>query len=199
MSVTAIVDTGATFLCIPVDVAERLELETLETRRVETADGRACDVPYVGPVLLRVQGHQCLTGALVLGGAGGAGAAGCDPAGGHGAAGVAGAGAGGAGSDVMYWRLRDLPELQHLDEPDRRALLRASGGRGFVFWTAMRAAAAGLLLTLLTLTTFAGLFLRAEAYAFSVVAVLWPLYTLGLYGLAVRRARAQMRECPSAD
>ena len=63
----ALVDTGAMTLCIPEDIAVRLELAELEKRDVTTADGKTVPVPYVGPVQVTFARRSCFTGALVLG------------------------------------------------------------------------------------------------------------------------------------
>lgn len=67
MMVDSLVDTGALLLCVPEHVAARLGLEELEKREVTTADGMTHLAPYVGPVLVKFENRQCLTGALVLG------------------------------------------------------------------------------------------------------------------------------------
>jgi len=63
----ALVDTGALHLCIPASLAEALELETQQTRRVSTADGQQHECPYVGPIALKVGDRECFTGAVVIG------------------------------------------------------------------------------------------------------------------------------------
>lgn len=65
--VDAIVDTGATTLCIPEHVALQLQLDETDRREVTTADGKAHVVPYVGPLRVRFQGRTCYTGAVVIG------------------------------------------------------------------------------------------------------------------------------------
>ena len=67
IEVEALVDTGATHLCIPEHVALQLQLERLSPREIKTADGRSHLVPYVGPVRVEMLGRECITGALVLG------------------------------------------------------------------------------------------------------------------------------------
>jgi clan AA aspartic protease len=67
MSVRALVDTGAVHLCIPEHVALQLDLDTFEERAVEVADGAVRRRRYVGPVQVRFENRQCLTGAMVLG------------------------------------------------------------------------------------------------------------------------------------
>ncbi|MEO0415751.1 MAG: clan AA aspartic protease [Verrucomicrobiota bacterium] len=63
----ALADSGALHLCIPHAIADKLELEELKTRTVETADGSTHEVPYVGPIHIEVCGRDCFTGALVMG------------------------------------------------------------------------------------------------------------------------------------
>lgn len=67
LEVEALVDTGATLLCIPPDVAEALQLEVAEYRDVTLADGGRHAVPYVGPVRVNFGSRTCFTGAFVLG------------------------------------------------------------------------------------------------------------------------------------
>ena len=64
---TALVDTGALFLCIPQHIALQLQLKEYEKREVTIADGSKKLVPYVGPVKINYLNRMCLTGALVLG------------------------------------------------------------------------------------------------------------------------------------
>ncbi|MGH8644540.1 MAG: clan AA aspartic protease [Gammaproteobacteria bacterium] len=67
MNVTALVDTGALHLCIPEHVAVQLQLQPLQTREVQTADGRSHLVDYVAPIRISLLGRECVTGALVFG------------------------------------------------------------------------------------------------------------------------------------
>lgn len=67
IEVEALVDTGATHLCIPEHVALQLELEELERREVTVADGSKRTVSYVGPVRTRFRNRSCYTGGMVLG------------------------------------------------------------------------------------------------------------------------------------
>lgn len=67
MTVVSLVDTGALLLCVPEHVALQLGLEEIEQRAVTTADRTMHLAPYVGPVLVRFENRQCLTGALVFG------------------------------------------------------------------------------------------------------------------------------------
>ena len=67
ITTTALVDTGALFLCIPEHIAIQLQLPEHEKREVTIADGSKKLCPYVGPVKISFQNRMCLTGALVLG------------------------------------------------------------------------------------------------------------------------------------
>jgi len=48
VEVICIVDTGATYLCIPESVALQLNLKELQKRDVTLANGHITEVPYVG-------------------------------------------------------------------------------------------------------------------------------------------------------
>lgn len=67
MSVTALVDSGAMFLCVPQHIAIQLGLREFDKREVTIADGTKKLVPYVGPVKIDFENRMCLTGALVMG------------------------------------------------------------------------------------------------------------------------------------
>lgn len=67
VEVQALVDAGATHLCMPESVAIQLKLETAYEREVTQADGSTKRCPYVGPVEVRFDGRASFTGALVLG------------------------------------------------------------------------------------------------------------------------------------
>jgi len=67
VTVRALVDTGATTLCLPEHLALQLQLEEIERRDVVTADGREHSIPYVGPVRVRFDNRSSFAGALVLG------------------------------------------------------------------------------------------------------------------------------------
>lgn len=63
----ALVDTGATNLCIPEHIAIQLRLAQLDEREVPIADGSKRLCPYVGPIEVRFGRRACFAGALVLG------------------------------------------------------------------------------------------------------------------------------------
>lgn len=62
-----LVDSRATFFCIPEHTAIQLGLKELEKREVILADGGSKLVPYVGPVKIEFENRTCFVGALVLG------------------------------------------------------------------------------------------------------------------------------------
>ncbi len=61
------VDTGATYLCIPETIAIQLKLEELQKREVKLANGHIAEVPYVGPIKVEFEGRICFVGAMVMG------------------------------------------------------------------------------------------------------------------------------------
>jgi len=67
LEVQALVETGATHLCIPEHVAIQLKLEAVYEREVTTADGSKKVCLYVGPIEVRFGGRASFTGALVIG------------------------------------------------------------------------------------------------------------------------------------
>lgn len=67
LKVSALADTGAMMLSLPARVAQKLQLETAEHRRVILADGRRETVPYVGPIQVRFASRSCFVGAFVMG------------------------------------------------------------------------------------------------------------------------------------
>ena len=66
VEVEALVDTGATTLCIPEHIAIQLQLPAIEQREVVRADGKSHLVSYVGPIQVQFEHRTCFTGALVL-------------------------------------------------------------------------------------------------------------------------------------
>ena len=67
LEVKSLVDTGATYLCIPQHIANQLELKELQKREVTLADGSSHLVPYVGPIKIEFENRLCFVGAMVLG------------------------------------------------------------------------------------------------------------------------------------
>lgn len=67
VNVEALVDSGATHLCIPEHVQLQLQLEEIDSKEVTLADGSKKLVPYVGPVELHFKNRVGFSGALVMG------------------------------------------------------------------------------------------------------------------------------------
>ena len=68
VEVEALAVTGATFLCLPADIAAALRLEAVGDRKEAIlAAGRRQSVPYVGPLEIRFKGRVAYGGALVIG------------------------------------------------------------------------------------------------------------------------------------
>lgn len=67
IEVNCLVDSGATYMCIPQHVANQLSLKELQTREVTLADGEKKSVPYVGPIKVEFENRLCFVGAMVLG------------------------------------------------------------------------------------------------------------------------------------
>lgn len=67
MTVQALVDTGAQWLCIPQHIAIQLKLDKNEDREVTLADGKKQTVPYMGPIKIGFDNRSCYSGALVFG------------------------------------------------------------------------------------------------------------------------------------
>lgn len=67
VTVKAMVDTGAMTLCIPAHLAEQLQLDEGDKRKVTTADGRTQLASYVGPVEMVFEKRRCYGGAVVMG------------------------------------------------------------------------------------------------------------------------------------
>ncbi len=68
IEVNCLVDSGATFLCIPQHVAVQLGLNEKQKREIILADETAKLVPYVGPVKIEFENRACYAGALVADG-----------------------------------------------------------------------------------------------------------------------------------
>jgi clan AA aspartic protease len=67
LEVSALVDTGSLFLCLPEAVRLQLQLEKSSQKEVTTADGQRRLCPYVGPVRVQFENRECYVGAVVLG------------------------------------------------------------------------------------------------------------------------------------
>ena len=67
ITVNALVDTGAHWLCIPKHVALQLGLSDGENREVTLANGDVVKVPYVGPLQINFENRMSFSGALIFG------------------------------------------------------------------------------------------------------------------------------------
>jgi clan AA aspartic protease len=65
----ALVDTGATFMCVTESIAVQLGFDTTEVNRhlVTLADGRQIRVPRIAPIEISFANRSYVTEALVLG------------------------------------------------------------------------------------------------------------------------------------
>ena len=64
-TIEALVDTGATMLMLPADVAERLGFPVRGQRKVRYADDRIESVPWVVGVKIEIRGREAIVSALV--------------------------------------------------------------------------------------------------------------------------------------
>jgi clan AA aspartic protease len=69
VEVQALVDSGATALCIPESVARQLGFDTTEvySTRVKIADASYINVPVVAPIRINFANRSCTTDAYVFG------------------------------------------------------------------------------------------------------------------------------------
>ena len=69
VEIDALVDTGATFLCVPHGVAAALGFDVTETSQqiVTFADGRQGKVPKIAPIEIAFRDRTYVTEAVVLG------------------------------------------------------------------------------------------------------------------------------------
>ena len=69
VEVQALVDSGATHLCIPESIARQLGFDTTEvySTRIRMADASRIDVPVVAPIRIDFANRNCTTDAYVLG------------------------------------------------------------------------------------------------------------------------------------
>lgn len=67
--ISALVDTGATFMCVTEEMATQLGFDTSEvsTHVVSLADGRQIRVPRIAPIEITFANRSYVTEALVLG------------------------------------------------------------------------------------------------------------------------------------
>ena len=69
IKIKALVDTGATFMCVTEEMATQLGFDTSEvsTHLVTLADGRQIKVPRIAPIEIGFSNRSYVTEALVLG------------------------------------------------------------------------------------------------------------------------------------
>lgn len=69
VTVRALVNTGATFMCVTEEIAVQLGFDTSEVTRhiVTLADGRQLKVPRIAPIEIVFGNRSYITEALVLG------------------------------------------------------------------------------------------------------------------------------------
>jgi clan AA aspartic protease len=69
VEIQALVDTGATFMCVTEEIAHQLGFDITEVGRqfVWTAGGRQINVPKIAPVEITFENRSYVTEAVVLG------------------------------------------------------------------------------------------------------------------------------------
>lgn len=67
LSVQALIDTDAMHLQLPARIVVQLGLKSSDFRELTLPDGSVKQLPYVGPVEVRIGSFNCFAGALVLG------------------------------------------------------------------------------------------------------------------------------------
>jgi clan AA aspartic protease len=66
VTVSAMVDSGATMLTIPAFICDQLQLRTSRTLEAELADGSSIPLEVVGPIEVRFQNRRTSVEALVV-------------------------------------------------------------------------------------------------------------------------------------
>ena len=66
MKVNMLVDTGSVYMCINETVQEQLQLDIIEKRKGQLADGRVVEYDVVGPIEVRFENRRCVVDAMVL-------------------------------------------------------------------------------------------------------------------------------------
>ena len=67
LNVKCLVDTGATYLCIPSHIANQLEMSELQKRKVVLANDETKNAAYTGPIKIQFEDRICFVGAMVMG------------------------------------------------------------------------------------------------------------------------------------
>ncbi len=66
MKVNMLVDTRSVYMCINETVQEQLQLDIIEKRKGQLADGRVVEYDVVGPIEVRFENRRCVVDAMVL-------------------------------------------------------------------------------------------------------------------------------------
>jgi clan AA aspartic protease len=66
MHVNMLVDTGSVYMCINETVQEQLQLEVVEQRKGQLADGSVVEYNVVGPIEVRFKNRRCVVDAMVI-------------------------------------------------------------------------------------------------------------------------------------
>lgn len=66
MHVSMLVDTGSVYMCINETVQEQLQLEVVEQRKGQLADGSVVEYNVVGPIEVRFKNRRCVVDAMVI-------------------------------------------------------------------------------------------------------------------------------------
>lgn len=66
MHVSMLVDTGSVYMCVNETVQEQLNLDVVEKRKGQLADGRVVEYDVVGPIEVRFKNRRCVVDAMVI-------------------------------------------------------------------------------------------------------------------------------------
>ena len=64
--VNMLVDTGSVYMCINESVQQQLQLDVVEKRKGQLADGSIVEYDVVGPIEVRFKNRRCCVDAMVL-------------------------------------------------------------------------------------------------------------------------------------
>jgi clan AA aspartic protease len=64
--VNMLVDTGSVYMCINESVQQQLQLDVIEKRKGQLADGRIVEYDVVGPIEVRFKNRRCCVDAMLL-------------------------------------------------------------------------------------------------------------------------------------
>jgi clan AA aspartic protease len=66
MTVNMPVDTGSVYMCINETIKEQLQLDTIEKRKGQLANGEVVEYDLVGPIEVKFKNRRCHVDAMVL-------------------------------------------------------------------------------------------------------------------------------------